>query len=412
MIHRLRPAESSDFDWLLDLRRTSAKRNVERVFGHWDEAAQRARFTQAFARQAIEVVEIDSQPVGAVSVAWDSDPVILDAVELVPQWQGRGLGTRLVHDVLLRLLQSEQALELTILRGNPAQALYERMGIHPTVQTDTHVTMRWDASIRTQATLDAAMSPWADPKRRHAWAQRLFDTSPEAELGLAQFVVGRHGLPECPRAVDVAPGLGRRVRPLARQGWAMTALSAEPTLHGALVRLGAMAAVPVDVRQGDVSSLSEHDQFDLALAFDGGLWTELEHGARVEAARRVRQALRPGGVLIVEGPNTPWVLHSQRELPTRTEVYHRAAVSWLPAEQHDFHDGVHERRDTYVVDVGGEEVAEWTSRRRLAAMDLPRLRLTLAEAGWGELEVFHHPDATTVGRATGPRLVVVARASS
>ncbi len=407
MIHRIRPAESSDFAWLLKLRQTSAQRHVEEVFGAWDVAAQRARFTRAFGAEAMAVVEVEAQPVGALSVDWDADPIVLAAVELHPRWQGRGLGTRLVHDVLRRATQLERGVVTTVLRPNPVQALYERLGIHVAERTATHVTLRWQPNIRAEVTLAAAMAPWADPGRRRAWARRLFDLDPEPEVELAQFIAGRHGLSSTPQVLDLGAGAGRRLRPLAALGWSVTAAEPDPDLRAACARVGAMAARPVEVGEA-VPTAQSGSRFDLVLAFDGALWRP-EHAGRVALARQLRSIMRPGAVLVAEGPNAPWVLHSRRDLPPRTQVFHRAAISSIPAEHFDFHRGEHQRRQTFVADVDGQEVAEWTETERLGLVDLPALRLALDAAGFAPPEVFHDLSATAVGCATGPRLLVAAQ---
>jgi len=140
------------------------------------------------------------------------------------------------------------------------------------------------------------------------------------------------------------------------------------------------------------------------------LWSLESHAQRVDALRRLRRALRPGGVLLVEGPNVPEQLHANRELPVRSEVYHRATVVRLPGEEVDFHDGVVVQRDTIVVSIGEDEVAEWRETRRVAIVGLPFLRVAIEEAGLGGVETFEDLEATGVGRCGRERVVVVARA--
>ncbi|MCA9705839.1 MAG: hypothetical protein KDK70_08330 [Myxococcales bacterium] len=129
----------------------------------------------------------------------------------------------------------------------------------------------------------------------------------------------------------------------------------------------------------------------------------------MDALRRLRAALRPGGVLVVEGPNVPWILGAYREPPARSEVYHRAMVSRIPAHDLDFHDGVLEHRDTFVVEADGEVLAEWEERRRLAMLGRPEIRLALRHAGLDDLETFRDLRATGPARLTGPRMVLTAR---
>jgi N-acetylglutamate synthase-like GNAT family acetyltransferase/SAM-dependent methyltransferase len=411
MIHRLRPASSSDFDWLLAL-----------AGGREDGVApaeQRARFTRAFASQPWWVVEVEREPVGALSVGWDADPIVLCTVALQPAWHGRGLGTRLVHDVLLRARELQRPVVVELPAGNLAVALFERLGFWPlegetATETDAApmcVRLRWQASLRTDVTLQAAMSPWLDRKRRRAWVRRLFEAPADDQAGFCRFAAGRYGLSAEPAALVMHCGPGRLLRPLTALGVRTTAYEADPDYHATASRMAAVVGETTSVHRGGLLDLDGVRAYDLAIAFDGALWALLAHEARVDALGRLRQALRPGGVLLLEGPNFPWILKAYREPPATTEIYHRATVSRIPAHTLDFHDGVLEHRDTFVVEVDDQEPVEWLEERRLALLGLPLLRVALEQAGFGAIETFRDLRATGPARISGPRIVLSARAS-
>lgn len=414
MLHRLRPADTSDFEWLLALDRTSMRPHVERLHLRWDDADHRARFTQAFASRSMTVVEVEDEPVGMISVAEDEDPIVLHDVQLVPHWQGRGLGTRLVHDVLLDARARQRAVELRVVRSNPARALYERLGFGVVTQTDEHVRMRWQAGPATDPLLEAAMSPWADPGRRRAWVHRLFDAPPEGSVGFIRFVAGRYQLPAGCSVLEIGCGPGRLLRLLAAEGLLVTGYEPDPDLHAAAIQAAAAAGSRITVVHGGwgdlETSASPSIGVAMIVAMDGSLWRLLSHRDRVDAIQRVRRALRPGGVLVLEGPNVPWTLQADGPPPARTELYHRAAVSQIPTVHFDFHDGVIERRDTYVVEAQGEVLAEWDEHHRQAMLGLPSIRLALEQGGLPQIETFRDLDATGPARVTGRRIVLTARA--
>jgi GNAT superfamily N-acetyltransferase len=425
MIPRLRPAESSDFDWMLTL--PQARDEACRPL-----AERRTRFTRAFASRPWWVVEVDRQPVGALSVAWDDDPAVLHAVTLMPPWQGRGLGTRLVHDVLLQARERQRSVVVELPSGDPALALFRRLGFWPSdgepsePSEPERVRLRWEASVRTHETLRAAMSPWEDPKRRRAWARRLFEPRPDEAVGFIRFAAGRGGMTVgasamvegCGTGVLLRPlaalvmgcGTGGLLRPLSALGLRVTAYEPDSDCFAVATRVATVIGESTTVRAGGLLDLDEVGAHDLAIAFDGVLWSLETHAHRVDAARRLRRALRPGGILVVEGPNSPWILRADPELPVSTEIYHRATVSRIPGQELDFHDGVLVRRDTIVVEVDEEEAAEWTETRRTALLGLPELRLALEEAGLEGIETFGELGATGPERITGGRIVLTARA--
>lgn len=408
MLHRLRPAESADFDWLLTLPqgRAEARRAP---------AERRARFTRAFATRPWWVIEVDRQPAGALSVTWDDEPAVLHAVSVLPPWQGRGLGTRLVHDVLLQARDREQGVVVELPAEDPALALFRRLGFWPSEGDDVAsepelVRLCWQASVRTDATLRAAMSPWEDPKRRRAWARRLLEPAPDDAVGFVRFAMGRYGVPAGASALVMGCGPGVMLRPLVGLGLRVTAYEADGDFCAAASRAAAAIGDAVTVREGGLLELDEVGTHELAIAFDGVLWSLETHAQRVDAAQRLRRALRPGGVLLVEGPNLPWLLYANRELPVQSELYHRATVVRLPLQDHDFHDGVLVHRDTIVVQVDEQEAAEWNETRRLALLGLPFLRVAIEAAGFEGIETFGDLRATGPERIMGERIVLTARA--
>lgn len=407
MLHRLRPAESADFDWMLEL-------PLGRAEARRPRAERRARFTRAFASRPWWIVEVDRQPVGALSVAWDDEPAVLHAVTLLPPWQGRGLGTRLVHDVLLQARDREQTVRVEVLPDDPALSLFRRLGFWPSEDEPASepelVRLAWQASVRTDETLRAAMSPWEDPKRRRAWARRLLEAAPDDAVGFVRFAMGRYGVRAGASALVMGCGPGVMLRPLVGLGLRVTAYEADADCVAAASRAAAAIGEAATVRAGGLLDLEEAGAYDLAIAFDGVLWSLETHAERVDAARRLCRALRPGGTLLVEGPNMSWLLYANRELPVQSELYHRATVVRLPQQDHDFHDGVLEHRDTIVVQVDEREAAEWHETRRIALLGLPFLRAAIETAGFEGIETFGDLRATGPERIMGERIVLTAQA--
>lgn len=400
MIHRLRPAESSDFDALLALARRSRVGQ--------SSAQVRSELTRVFAAHDLQVVELDGEPVGMLAVDDEGDPWELRALEIDAGRQGRGLGTRLVHDVLLRAQELQRAVRVELPPHSPARSMMRRLGFWPE-EGHEGLRLRWQASERTDVTLRAAMSPWEDPARRRTWARRMFEPDPSEQVAFARFVAGRHGVPEQARVLDLRPGGGRRLRPLAAHGWRVVGREPEAELRAAAEHVARAAGGGIEVEAGDLADLEDRARFDLVLALDGALGTELRPGARVAAARRIRDALRPGGVLVVQGPNALALLQAPLDRPARTEVYHHARVSRLPELRVDPHEGVLEQRATIVVEVDDQEVAEWSEQQRQALLGRPQVLDELSRAGFGEIETFRDASATSIGRALGPSLWLVAR---
>ncbi len=64
--------------------------------------------------------------------------VFLSSILLVPAFQNRGIGTRLITELVAT---SQKPVRLQVLQVNPARRLYEKLGFVVYGRTDTHIEM-------------------------------------------------------------------------------------------------------------------------------------------------------------------------------------------------------------------------------------------------------------------------------
>ncbi len=148
---QVRRAGPEDLELLRRIHVAAMRPHVERVHGPWDDAAQRKRFFETTDATTHEVVERDGRPVGCRWVRDHGDQLELVRLWLLPEAQGAGLGGLLVWDLLARA--DPRPVRLRVLRGNPARALYERMGFRVVGETDTHHQMRWEGPVPSRPRL-------------------------------------------------------------------------------------------------------------------------------------------------------------------------------------------------------------------------------------------------------------------
>ena len=74
---------------------------VERVWG-WDEEFEVQRFHQRYDHAATQVVVVDGREIGFLRVSENEIATSIDQVEIVPKYQGQGIGTSLINDLLAR----------------------------------------------------------------------------------------------------------------------------------------------------------------------------------------------------------------------------------------------------------------------------------------------------------------------
>lgn len=140
---RVRPALSSDREFLFEVRRAALRTYVEQTSG-WDDAEQRETAAKEFADLPFAVVEESGRPVGYTCVIHENECDFIEEIALLPEAQGRGIGTRLLRDIL-RTAQRQRGVpvRLSVFVNNPARALYSRLGFEVVRIEDPRMSMQW-----------------------------------------------------------------------------------------------------------------------------------------------------------------------------------------------------------------------------------------------------------------------------
>ena len=69
------------------------------------------------------------------------------AISLLPEYRGKGIGTRLLNDLLLLLQENGyRRASLSVQKENPALCLYQRAGFRIAAEKGTEYLMLWDAA--------------------------------------------------------------------------------------------------------------------------------------------------------------------------------------------------------------------------------------------------------------------------
>jgi ribosomal protein S18 acetylase RimI-like enzyme len=122
----LRPATADDAEFFFDLHEASLGPYVDQIWG-WDDEEQRAYLARHLVLQRVRVIVVDGVDVGRLDVEEGDDEVFLALIELAPDHQGRGIGGRLIRDLLDRA--DGKRVTLSVLEVNRrAYQLYRRLG--------------------------------------------------------------------------------------------------------------------------------------------------------------------------------------------------------------------------------------------------------------------------------------------
>ena len=123
-----RLATESDKPFLWEANRQAYRDVVMRQWGQWHDEIQEGNFNEKWEQADFEIVEFAGEPIGAIWVTDEGEYFRLRELFLLPDHQGKGIGTQLVEQELARARRLHKPLRLRVLRENRAHVLYERLG--------------------------------------------------------------------------------------------------------------------------------------------------------------------------------------------------------------------------------------------------------------------------------------------
>lgn len=145
-MYELRTTTDADLPTLYGIHRSAMFGYVNSVWG-WDEADQQQRFRDYVRSARLQVITVDSQEVGFLDVVKNEDNLYVSNIELAPAYQGKGLGTAIMEDLIAQARHESLPVKLQVLKINQgAKRLYQRLGFDVQDETATHYLMKLEAT--------------------------------------------------------------------------------------------------------------------------------------------------------------------------------------------------------------------------------------------------------------------------
>lgn len=105
--------------------------------------AQRRFYETAYPDAVHHIVSTGDRDVGRLLVATTSEGKHLVDIALLSTHRNRGIGTRLIRELIDACAAVGEILSLQVLRSNPAMRLYQRMGFRETGADSMYIQMAW-----------------------------------------------------------------------------------------------------------------------------------------------------------------------------------------------------------------------------------------------------------------------------
>jgi GNAT superfamily N-acetyltransferase len=134
-----RPATAADREFAFRLKKATLGEQIRQVWG-WDEEEQRRLHEGRFAAQDFQVIRASGAEVGLLALDRRPDSVNVNQLLVCPEYQGRGIGTACMMQVIK--CAADLPVRLRVLKVNRrAAGFYRRLGFSVSGETETHLLM-------------------------------------------------------------------------------------------------------------------------------------------------------------------------------------------------------------------------------------------------------------------------------
>lgn len=128
----------ADADVLADIRVQAMRTSLENI-GRFDLHRARARFLQSFDPECCRFIIVRKRRIGLLLVRRDSKHLLIDHFYILPEAQGRGVGSAVLQTVIDDAEMLALPILLGALRGSDANRFYQRHGFVKSGESDVDV---------------------------------------------------------------------------------------------------------------------------------------------------------------------------------------------------------------------------------------------------------------------------------
>jgi GNAT superfamily N-acetyltransferase len=138
----LRKADVKDAEFIYRVYERTAKILVERTGRRWSTEPMRKKAQDDATEPFTRIVSVDNTECGFVGFEVQEREVVLHSLFLLPNFQGRGIGTSLMTVVHQAAAVNSLPVSLHVAEFNPARLYYERRGYVVQDKSHGHYLMR------------------------------------------------------------------------------------------------------------------------------------------------------------------------------------------------------------------------------------------------------------------------------
>ena len=121
---------------------------VREAFLNMQFKAQRQGYRSSFPQADFQIILANGNAVGRMVVNRATGEIVLVDIALMPEHRGHGIGTALLQQLVCEAEASGRPLRLSVIKGQRAGRLYQRMGFKKIGESDLRDELEWRAAVR------------------------------------------------------------------------------------------------------------------------------------------------------------------------------------------------------------------------------------------------------------------------
>jgi len=134
-----RKANDDDLAFLLQLRKASMGKHLAAAGLLLSDQQHLERIKEHF--NDSQLILINHKPIGLLQLAIMPDRIHIRQFQILPKFQGKGVGTQVLNLLIAKALQRHLPITLNVLLANRAKRLYQRVGFKVSAQNDIEYQM-------------------------------------------------------------------------------------------------------------------------------------------------------------------------------------------------------------------------------------------------------------------------------
>lgn len=139
-----RQATGNDLPFLYQLHEQTMRIYIESGHGTWQESIEQEMIRKTLFSGEMQIAQIDKVPVGVISVQARTEELFLSMIEILPQYQKKGIGTFFLKNIQQEATRQKIPVALQVHQTNEiAQAFYFRLGFQETGRNKTSLILAW-----------------------------------------------------------------------------------------------------------------------------------------------------------------------------------------------------------------------------------------------------------------------------